>query len=551
MNDDTMNTTGSRCFQINRGDLGPIFRLLHLECRTLSPCAGIDESAAPITDATELTTLALDPALARAVAVLAAPDLKVDCVIGGGSSGLGYISVCRRRDIDSRGAVALVPAFGDAFLVHCFDDTTVAADWLARTLNTLPEFLAWDPATLSSIVMRPEMPDDLPEKMPLETLIYLLHSIDMYRATVYQNLLQHTPVDSDLRISAADFDAALSRAVTSGDIRWLLPAFQRLMPALRNCDLAPQAEHIEMLSRCNVIKPVRTSGPGPAAYLFGSTGARLGLEFYRSWHGAVGISIERTAGLLPPSYFLAPTAFANHMFTLECGAGNRGAVSYRAQTDTQLAESLRLILETPPASLPTAATPVSATAATSAATASIACLVCEKQNAIGAVFCIACGVRLDNESSPPAKPNCSCCRHPLEPGMKFCANCGEPAGTQVPPAAAQQSSPLYATPLNPVTGLCATHPAAGDCVVCGKDGRVVAASQYTIAEDSAVEGDDDRVDADMVALFLKRPDRHESEDVMLARWKHLQYCVRCQHAWLDNTSAEPVEIVDVDALLKS
>ena len=88
------------------------------------------------------------------------------------------------------------------------------------------------------------------------------------------------------------------------------------------------------------------------------------------------------------------------------------------------------------------------------------------------------------------------------------------------------------------------------CVACGPNGRVVAASEYSVENDPEVEGDDDRMDAGMVALFLQRPDQRQSGGLIRARWEHLRYCLRCQHAWLDNTSAAPVEVVDVDALLK-
>lgn len=59
------------------------------------------------------------------------------------------------------------------------------------------------------------------------------------------------------------------------------------------------------------------------------------------------------------------------------------------------------------------------------------------------------------------------------------------------------------------------------------------------------------------ALFLGR-DRSKVElltkklpayNARLARWEHLQYCKRCQMAWLDNASAAPVKLVDVESLL--
>jgi hypothetical protein len=217
---------------------------------------------------------------------------------------------------------------------------------------------------------------------------------------------------------------------------------------------------------------------------------------------------------------------------------------------------------------------------------------------------------------------CESCGAEWRAGSRFCEKCGQPVsgdGAASPPRAA-------------------APPSAAACTVCGKGDRVVAASGYAVANDPEVPGDDERVDADMVALFLQRPDKPQAGGVlgwavapfiplvlffvywfapihkgfkfflfgwtvaffvtalvpelramelyafvgmfhllfywvalfigrdqqkvelltkqipeynaMLARWEHLRYCMRCQRAWLDNASAAPVEITDVDALLK-
>jgi hypothetical protein len=61
-----------------------------------------------------------------------------------------------------------------------------------------------------------------------------------------------------------------------------------------------------------------------------------------------------------------------------------------------------------------------------------------------------------------------------------------------------------------------------------------------------------------VALFIGR-DQAKVElltvkipefNTMLARWQHLQYCKRCQKVWLDNASAAPVDLIEVESLLK-
>lgn len=61
-----------------------------------------------------------------------------------------------------------------------------------------------------------------------------------------------------------------------------------------------------------------------------------------------------------------------------------------------------------------------------------------------------------------------------------------------------------------------------------------------------------------VALFIGRDQRKvelltktiPEYNAMLARWERLRYCMRCQRAWLANATSAPVEIAEIDALLK-
>jgi hypothetical protein len=55
-----------------------------------------------------------------------------------------------------------------------------------------------------------------------------------------------------------------------------------------------------------------------------------------------------------------------------------------------------------------------------------------------------------------------------------------------------------------------------------------------------------RDQAKVQLLTVKIPEYNAA----IARWRHLQYCKRCQKVWLDNTSGAPMELTDTDALLK-
>jgi len=50
-----------------------------------------------------------------------------------------------------------------------------------------------------------------------------------------------------------------------------------------------------------------------------------------------------------------------------------------------------------------------------------------------------------------------------------------------------------------------------------------------------------------VALLTEKIPQYNS---MNARWQHAQYCKRCQKVWLDNASVAPVDLVDIESLLK-
>lgn len=217
---------------------------------------------------------------------------------------------------------------------------------------------------------------------------------------------------------------------------------------------------------------------------------------------------------------------------------------------------------------------------------------------------------------------CESCGGGLRDGSRFCEKCGLPVRGDGGASVSRAAAPA----------------AAAGCTVCGKGDQVVTASAYDTAADPKVTGDDERTDADMVALFLQRPDKPEAGGVlgwavapliplvlffvywfapihkgfkfflfgwtvaffvtalvpslnamqlyafvgmfhllfywvalfigrdqqkvelltkkipeynaMLARWEHLRYCMRCQRAWLDTAPAAPVEITDIEALLK-
>lgn len=87
---------------------------------------------------------------------------------------------------------------------------------------------------------------------------------------------------------------------------------------------------------------------------------------------------------------------------------------------------------------------------------------------------------------------CESCGTALPDGSRFCDTCGQPVddgGGATPP-------PAPATPT----------PSAAACPSCGQGDQVVAASAYDPKSDPKVAGDDDRADAEMVALFLQKPD---------------------------------------------
>lgn len=338
-------------FHVHPDDVHPLCEgLLHARFVGLSPLLGITgASPTPRASADALRALAATPALQGTVAIVADPDLRVDVVIGGGSVAPAHVALVRRREVDAARVVGVSRAPGGGWLLHRFEDATAASRWLARLSSRIPEFVAWDADTMAEVAATVDQPRQIPAELPLEAVIYLFHAIDLFRRVTYEHLLAYAPVDGPVQVAADTFRAELPRALRSGDIRWLLPAFHRLMPDLAQHDVAPRPEHLALLDAAGILHGAR--GPdGEAQLVFGEVGTRLGIEFYRTWHAAAAVALHRRGepDRAGHRWFLAPTAFANHLFALRASGRGHATVHHEALDEEGLVRAIQALVDAPP-----------------------------------------------------------------------------------------------------------------------------------------------------------------------------------------------------------
>ena len=427
-------------FQINSLDIGCLWHdKLGITCEGLSPFGGAWQPPKGHSSASEMSVLdalALDPAVQSAATILGNPDIRLECFMGGASSKDGYLAFFRNRKADPQGVAAIVPSFNQSYMIHYFGDFQESMRWVSTILSHRPPFISWEAA---EVALKLEAKHELPDRMPLETVLYLLHLLDCYRRVTYQNLLLYRTVDVGLTVFAEEFNSTMIQSLRSGDVRWLLPAFLRITPGLRDLDIQPTAEHLDLLQQHKVLVAGRQKD-GQPIYGFGEAGLRLAIEFYRTWHTAAGLSVTQEDGLCVMNSFLAATAFANHLLVLEPERKEGGGiVCYAALSEEQLAGRLCEFLnmekqKTEPQD--------------------VFCAKCSHAIMPDLKFCPSCGTAAPSPSkqrkgSSTVTDTCSSCGNPLNPESKYCGKCGATA-------AKSATCPGCGKPLKPGIKFCSS-----------------------------------------------------------------------------------------------
>lgn len=125
-------------------------------------------------------------------------------------------------------------------------------------------------------------------------------------------------------------------------------------------------------------------------------------------------------------------------------------------------------------------------AAASPQVATAACQQCGAPMNPGAKFCANCGHVMARPAAPAAI-QCASCGTPVSPGTKFCANCGAPAGVapQVQPAAAPPPPPPPSAPPPPPAPPASSDTAAPASPVAGPVGRTCPSCGAAVGETDA------------------------------------------------------------------
>ncbi len=329
-----------------------------------------------------------DPSVAKALTILESPQIRLSGPLGGGMLEPSHLSLC----CSSEGAVLLSPSYAGSFFVQLFDDRAEALRWMVEMLTAdCSDGLPF-----------------LPERLPLESLVYAFHGLDCFRRVVYEGMLGGQP-DTATRISLERFQSTLAEAGRSADVRWLMPAFLRLTPGLSDYPLDPQAHHLQLLVDRDMLWPA-TSPAGPVV-AFAPSGRLAGIDFLRTWTAACGLELAVADGeavQVLEKAFVATTATGNHFFRLQGEVGMPCEVDYRALGRAELHELLLpwLDRQAEPSVLIGASAPHSV------------CSQCNASVADGNKFCANCGA-----PQKPAILRCSCGAEIL-PGGKFCGHCG-------------------------------------------------------------------------------------------------------------------------------
>lgn len=337
MNLQVRSLEGVFTFQIRRDDLGPlVVGLVGNACDARSPfhAAITRYSAGEIRQpSAEVLAFAGEDGVDRAIRILANPDFVINNRAGGGRFPLGFNTACHAPSIDEAAFVVLSPSLEGAYLVQVFEDR-----W---------QFLAWWLAENAGPVNEPTA-NLIPPPVRFESLIYVLHTVDLFRRMTMQSELD-LDAAGDLSLAPEDFSETLKKSVVNRDFRWLVPCFLGLTPGIDLLEFDADAAHFETLARYDFLRTVANSGGDDGRLVFGAAGRAMGTEFQHTWFHAAGFeTLARVDGkwTIVNRGFLAPTALANHLVLFDVG-DEPANINHQAMTRNALDAKIVKLFEVP------------------------------------------------------------------------------------------------------------------------------------------------------------------------------------------------------------
>jgi hypothetical protein len=145
----------------------------------------------------------------------------------------------------------------------------------------------------------------------------------------------------------SDFTQTMAAAISSADIRWLLPAFMVILPGFETYKIEIIPENAGVLYDYNFLENAKLAS-GDDVLIFGEAGESMGIEFYRTWLMASGFEInvsESNGFTTTDRIFIAPTAVTNHFVRLETSGNGNTMVNHQAFTIEELNVKLDELFE--------------------------------------------------------------------------------------------------------------------------------------------------------------------------------------------------------------
>jgi hypothetical protein len=157
-----MNTPSNELhiFQVAADDIGILWRTCCGWHPPLSPIGPDLKEYAPGSGQVtpELQKIAAQPQAVKAAAMLAQPDLRLHCWMGGATTSLSYAVFCRSRAVDPDGVAVFAPSYQGSLLVNYFPSVAMGATWGADVLGS---DVTGEPPLLLPPVMRWNLPSML------------------------------------------------------------------------------------------------------------------------------------------------------------------------------------------------------------------------------------------------------------------------------------------------------------------------------------------------------------------------------------------------------
>jgi hypothetical protein len=335
--------------------------------------------------AAHLGAFLAEPDVAKTLAILARPSLTMENRVGGGVHAIEFFTACHAPDIDAQAVATIIPSVSGAYLF---------------ILHASPNaFLAWWLGNHASLASE-AIPNHMPPPLSLESIIYILHAIDLYRGRTYESLLEHEPTDRPT-LKPEAFAASLLLSIEKRDVRWLAPAFIGLTPGLSFDGFGKSREPIAQLARLDILLTGKETSGNPVL-VFGEAGQRMGVEFCHSWFKAAGFETSartRHGWTAINRGFLAPTGLANHLFLLTDSDGTCHVNHQPLARDLLDGKFARMLAD---------------------AIASISGEAPSQRPARRVSVPRSAGAGADASKSQ----HCESCGQPLQPESKFCPNCG-------------------------------------------------------------------------------------------------------------------------------